>query len=182
MIFIIQDYVDPEHSVYRPDILMVILTAAMPAIYTALGGLKVSLYTDQLQGILGVIMLIFVFCWVCAKYRPGLDPVAYQQKQLGRGNYIGAETFGSFAISLFCPSVYNESFWQRAWAAKSSKVLLVGSMVGGFFIFLVIFFFGTLGVISAWGNATPIDDTGESACSCVLMLLWLIIYVFVWYS
>ena len=151
------------HSVRRPDILMVILTAAMPAIYTALGGLKVSLYTDQLQGILGVIMLIFVFCWVAAKYRPpgGLSPDAFQEKQLGRGNYIGASSFGSFAVSLFCPSVYNESFWQRAWAAKSSKVLITGSVIGGSLVFVVVFFFGALGVISAWANATPIDDTGK---------------------
>ena len=39
-------YVDPMRSIKRPDLLMIILVAVIPAIYTALGGLRVSLFTD----------------------------------------------------------------------------------------------------------------------------------------
>lgn len=44
--------------------------------------------------------------------------------------------------------MFNQSTWQRVWAAKSVNAMRRGFMLGSFLVFLLIMFFGIMGMIA----------------------------------
>ena len=68
----------------------------------------------------------------------------------------------SLTLSVVASGFFNEAQWQRVWAAKTHKILFTGAMIGGVASFVIIFFFGALGVLSAWSGLEPLDPVGNA--------------------
>lgn len=84
--------VDPPGApglVRRPDIMMAILLAAIVAIYTALGGLRVSLITDLYQCGITIVLSIIVLIYLAVTFKYPLTPQRFSELNLGRGNVVG---------------------------------------------------------------------------------------------
>lgn len=121
--------VDPQRVMTRPDVFIIIMVAGTVAIYTAVGGLKVSLITDLAQGVIVFIVLVIVIIFVAVTFRYPLT--RERSDELGlRDNPVGRNTWGSTLVILL-GNFYDESNWQRVWASKNTKTLILGSIFGG---------------------------------------------------
>jgi Na+/proline symporter len=51
-------------------------------------------------------------------------------------------------IAILCAELFNQATWQRVWAAESVPALRKGFALGSFLIFLLMLFFGIMGMIA----------------------------------
>ena len=135
-------------------IMIVVLIGVFTSIYTAYGGLSVSIRTDQLQGIFVIIMNIIFSIYMISTFR--LDTSKPLSDGLG-ANETGYNSLVAMPLALSGSVVFSESFWQKAWAANSDNDLQKGSIIASFIIIIIVFLFGFYGFIAAWAGYTTND-------------------------
>ncbi|KAJ3320887.1 hypothetical protein HDV06_004783 [Boothiomyces sp. JEL0866] len=117
--------------------------------YTALGGLYISLITDQVQTLFIFLILCVMGIFVAVNFRTGeLGPLP---DYLGV-TYTGEASFATLGIALISSTLFSDAVWQRVWSAKDDKALDIGAAVGGVLIIFVSFLFGLGGFIAAWAG------------------------------
>lgn len=136
-------------------ILIVVLIGVITSIYTAYGGLSVSIKTDRLQGIFVIILNIIFAIYMISTFR--LDTSIPLTEDLD-ANESGYSSLIAMPLALAGSVVFSESFWQKAWAANSDKDLKKGSLIAAFIIIVIVFLFGFYGFIAAWAGYS-IPDT-----------------------
>lgn len=159
---------------------MIILIGILTSVYTAYGGLLVSIYTDQVQGVSSLLFFGILAIYMAATFRPDSLPTpmpcspedAYcisgtpQCSQFDEFNAANPETpipcpiYGYSSIfvmpaSLFSATVFSEAMWQRAWASKDKHALHKGAILGA--VILVVFFAGLCGLLAAWAGLLTFD-------------------------
>ncbi|KAK9811347.1 hypothetical protein WJX72_002216 [[Myrmecia] bisecta] len=135
---------------------VVLINGIIAMAYTAYGGLYVSIVTDQAQAVLSVILLAVLFIFVAVTFRQPLPhPLP---SYLGPSNYSGLSSIAVMPISLASSTVFSEAMWQRCWASKTDRKLIIGA-TGGFFVTtVVVFLYGFGGFLAAWsGLFVPVD-------------------------
>ena len=73
------------------------------------------------------------------------------QKQLDNASGWFSEGFEALVtlwIAIICAELFNQGAWQRVFAAKTDRDMRIGFGVGGFMIFLLMLFFGIMGMIA----------------------------------
>ena len=138
-------------------LLIVILLGSVTCIYTAYGGLSVSVKTDQVQTI-SVLIMVFVFSiYMAANFRLDTSkPLTNDYGDLSYNQY-GQAAFCTSIFSFFGWVVYSESFWQKAWVAKKSSDLRKAGLIAGITVVIIVFLFGFYGYIAIW-NGNPCND------------------------
>ena len=135
-------------------LLIVILLGSITCIYTAYGGLSVSVKTDQVQTI-AVLIMVLVFCiYVAVDFR--LDSSRILPPEMDANEY-GASAFCTSIFSFFGWVVYSEAFWQKAWVAKKASDLRKASLIAGIIVIIIVFIFGFIGYVAIW-NGNPYFD------------------------
>lgn len=143
-----------EQIVGGNRILIVVLIAVITSIYTAYGGLSVSIKTDQIQGIFVILMNIIFAIYMMATFR--LDTSKPLTDDLG-ANVLGYNSLVAMPLALAGSVVFSESFWQKAWAANNDADLKKGSIYASFLIIIIVFLFGFYGFIAAWAGYSSDD-------------------------
>ena len=73
------------------------------------------------------------------------------QKQLDNASGWFSEGFEALVtlwIAIICAELFNQGAWQRVFAAKTDRDMRIGFGVGGVMIFLLMLFFGIMGMIA----------------------------------
>lgn len=96
--------------VSRPDILIVILIAGTVAIYTALGGLRVSLITDLAQIVFSFVLLVVVVVYIGVYFRYPLTRENYETFMVGRNSAVGRNLWATNLVIIFI-NFYDEANW-----------------------------------------------------------------------
>ncbi|KAI8900141.1 hypothetical protein BC833DRAFT_583162 [Globomyces pollinis-pini] len=124
------------------------IIATVTMIYTGLGGLSISLITDQIQSIFIVLLLGIVGVFVATHFDTTLPPLPdyLGVTDIGRGSIL------TFGISTFSSTMFSDAIWQRVWAAESDQALFTGAYCGGFLVTLVTLIFGFGGYLAAWAG------------------------------
>ena len=60
----------------------------------------------------------------------------------------GFEALVTLWIAIISAELFNQGAWQRVFAAKTDRDMRIGFGVGGFMIFLLMLFFGIMGMIA----------------------------------
>ncbi|KAI0243836.1 hypothetical protein L0F63_007045, partial [Massospora cicadina] len=125
-------------------------------IYTAFGGLLISIMTDVYQGIVGVSLVCVIVGAVAATFRAELGDLPTE---------LGATTKGYnslfiLPVTLMAATVFSEAPWQRVWASESPQALKRGALLASIVLTLVVFAFGILGFFAAWSGLKS-DDPNE---------------------
>ena len=60
--------------------------------------------------------------------------------------------------------MFNQATWQRVWAAKSVKDMRRGFAGGSFLVFLLMMFFGIMGMIAYANDPEAYDNYEKYAC------------------
>lgn len=113
-------------------------------LYTMLAGLPASIWTDRLQGVmmLIVIVLILVTCF------SGLDIGERQWRRVAGWSDRGFESLVTLIWAIMGAELFNMAGWQRVYAARSEKDLRKGLLFGVSLIFPVMLLFGVAGMLA----------------------------------
>ncbi|ORX91482.1 hypothetical protein K493DRAFT_286769 [Basidiobolus meristosporus CBS 931.73] len=131
----------------RIPIVLVIGVSTM--LYTASGGLSVSIITDQAQALFSLLFVGIMAVYIAVTFR---QPLSSELPPNIAPNYYGYSAIAVMPISLTCASIYNEGFWQRVWASADDKALKTGALFAMGMVTVVIFFLGFCGFLAAWAG------------------------------
>lgn len=138
-----------EKIVGGERIFIVVLVGILTSIYTAYGGLAVSVRTDQIQGIFVIAMNIIFAIFIAATFT--LDTSQGLNEYLD-ANADGYASIAAMPLGLAGSVVFSESFWQKAWIACTPRDLKIASIIAAFTVTIIVFLFGFYGFIAAWSG------------------------------
>ncbi|KAK9712816.1 hypothetical protein K7432_006888 [Basidiobolus ranarum] len=128
---------------------IVVIVGVITMIYTATGGLYVSIVTDQGQAVMSLLFVVIMIIYIAATFRL---PLPSQLPPELAPNYLGWGSIATMPISLFAGTCFSEAMWQRVWASEDPRALRRGAIIAMIITTLVIFFLGFCGFLAAWGG------------------------------
>ena len=128
---------------------LVVLSSTL--IYTLYGGLKASIFTDNIQmiviGVLLIISFIYITSFTGSKF--SFDFVFKKNPQLLSSHYIPNYTAGlTFFIAVAATNLFHQGNWQRVYAAKNYQTLKKSLIISFLIIIPIVFFMGFSGMVA----------------------------------
>ena len=132
-------------------------------IYTLYGGLRASIFTDNIQMI--VIMILFIISVFYLTLFTGdqfsFSFIKEKNPHLLSANYIPNYTAGlTFFIAVAATNLFHQGNWQRVYAAKNNKILKKSLIVAFIVIIPIVFFMGFSGLVAISVEPKVIPDLG----------------------
>ncbi|TPX69926.1 hypothetical protein SpCBS45565_g02087 [Spizellomyces sp. 'palustris'] len=126
----------------------IIIVGVVTMLYTAAGGLYVSIVTDQFQGMFSLLLLGVTMVYIAVTFRlpdprPPLPPTL-------DANYAGWSSIVTMGVSLTAATFYSDAVWQRVWASADARTLRRGAAIGATMATMVAFLFGFGGFLAGW--------------------------------
>lgn len=130
-----------------------ILTALVIGIgtmsYTAVGGLKASVFTDRVQYWFMLPLIIIIFIGAIL-YLGGFTTIFSNAKssapQLFGVNSFGVEYAITLIIAIVGAELFNQGNWQRVYSAKDKKSLVWAFLIAGIIVIPIILATGVFGL------------------------------------
>jgi len=140
--------------------LIVLLTTLSYVLY---GGLRVSIFTDNIQmiviGILLLVAVVYITSLTGNKF--SFSFVEQKNPQLLSTSYIPSYTAGfTFLIAVAATNLFHQGNWQRVYAAKDYKTLKQSLIISFFIIVPIVFFMGFSGMVSFSIDSSNRPDLG----------------------
>ena len=140
---------------------LVVLLATLS--YTLYGGLRASIFTDNIQMVvIGILLIISIFC-ITSFTGSEFSFAFVEQKnpQLLSASYIPSYTAGlTFFIAVAATNLFHQGNWQRVYAAKDYKTLKKSLIISFFIIVPIVFFMGFAGLVSFSIDSSNRPDLG----------------------
>ena len=146
---------------------LIVLLATLT--YTLYGGLRASLFTDNIQMVLIIILLIISFFIIQSFVGEQFTFDFLQQKNphLISASYLPGYTAGfTFFIAVAATNLFHQGNWQRVYAAKDFLTLKKSLLISFFIIVPIIFYMGFIGMV-----AFSIDPGGRPDLGFFSLLL-----------
>ena len=131
--------------------------------YTLYGGLRASIFTDNIQMIVIGILLLFSISYLISFTGDQFSFSFIQEKNphLISGSYIPNYTSGlTFFIAVAATNLFHQGNWQRVYAAKNYQILKKSLIVSFFIIVPIVFFMGFSGMVAISIDPTIRPDLG----------------------
>ena len=130
-------------------------------LYTLYGGLRASIFTDNIQFIVFGLLLLISFSYLISLNSKefSLEFIEQNKPNLLSFNYLPNFTAGlTFFIAVAATNLFHQGNWQRVYAAKDSRVLK-SSLIYSFLIIIpIVFLMGFTGLIATTQNSNVIPD------------------------
>jgi len=131
--------------------------------YTLYGGLRASIFTDNIQMIVIGILLLVSISYLISYTGDQFSFSFIQEKNphLISGSYIPNYTSGlTFFIAVAATNLFHQGNWQRVYAAKNYQILKKSLIVSFFIIVPIVFFMGFSGMVAISIDPTIRPDLG----------------------
>ena len=140
---------------------LVVLSSTL--VYTLYGGLKASIFTDNIQmiviGVLLFISFIYITSFTGSKF--SFDFVIKKNPQLLSSHYIPNYTAGlTFFIAVAATNLFHQGNWQRVYAAKNYQTLKKSLIISFLIIIPIVFFMGFSGMVAFSIDPSTRPDLG----------------------
>ncbi|MSP10776.1 MAG: sodium:solute symporter [Pelagibacteraceae bacterium] len=119
--------------------------------YTLYGGLKASIFTDNIQMIVMAILLVISISYLISftDNQFSFSFINEKNSYLLSSNYIPNYTSGlTFFIAVAATNLFHQGNWQRVYAAKDYQTLKKSLIFSFFIIIPIIFFMGFSGLVA----------------------------------
>ncbi len=130
-------------------------------LYTLYGGLRASIFTDNIQFIVFCLLLLISFSYLISlnSNEFSLEFIKQNKPNLLSINYLPNFTAGlTFFIAVSATNLFHQGNWQRVYAAKDTRVLK-SSLIYSFLIIIpIVFLMGFTGLIATTQNSNVIPD------------------------
>ena len=128
---------------------LIVLLATLT--YTLYGGLRASIFTDNIQMIVIVVLLlisvIYIFTFTGNEF--SFEFVKEKNPHLLSWSYVPSYTAGlTFFIAVAATNLFHQGNWQRVYAAKDQQTLKKSLIISFFIIIPIVFFMGFAGMVS----------------------------------
>ena len=140
---------------------LIVLLATLT--YTLYGGLRASIFTDNIQMIVIGILLLISISYILSYTGNAFSFEYIKQKnpQLLSSSYIPSYTAGlTFFIAVAATNLFHQGNWQRVYAAKNYKILKQSLIISFFIIIPIVFFMGFTGMVSFSIDPSQRPDLG----------------------
>ena len=140
---------------------LIILIATLA--YTLYGGLRVSIFTDNIQMIVIVALLLISAFYLISFTGDQFSFSFIKEKSphLLSASYIPNYTAGlTFFIAVAATNLFHQGNWQRVYAAKNNEVLKKSLIVAFIIIIPIVFFMGLSGLVAVSADPKVIPDLG----------------------
>ena len=132
-------------------------------LYTLYGGLRASIFTDNIQMIVIIIILIFSFIYIYSfmGHQFSFSFVKEKNPHLISSSYVTGFTAGlTFFIAVAATNLFHQGNWQRVYAAKNFETLKKSLIISFFIIIPIVFFMGFSGMVAFSIDSTIRPDLG----------------------
>ena len=138
-----------------------LIVIASSLVYTLYGGLRASIFTDNIQFIIILILLLISFINLISFNFSEFNFEFIKQSKpfLLSFDYLPNFTAGlTFFIAVAATNLFHQGNWQRVYAAKNNKVLKKSLLVSFLIIIPIVFFMGFSGLVAVSINSTVDPD------------------------
>lgn len=149
-----------------------ILVGAFVLLYTAYGGLKASIFTDKIQLLL-LLPLLVIGYGAALHWLGGTGAIhsatMNTNPQLLSMGFLPGILFGiSLVIAILGAELLNQAWWQRTYAAENKRTLRPAFLLAGLIVFPMVVLGGLFGVAAAGLGLVP--EGGSSVALFHLLL------------
>ncbi len=140
---------------------LIVLLATLT--YTLYGGLRASIFTDNIQMIVIGFLLLILILIISSSTGDNFSFALIKEKnpQLLSSSYIPSYTAGlTFFIAVAATNLFHQGNWQRVYAAKDYKTLKSALIISFFIIIPIVFLMGFIGMVSFSIDPTARADLG----------------------
>ncbi len=119
--------------------------------YTLYGGLRASIFTDNIQLFVIGILLLITISYITSFSGDSFSFSFIESKnpQLLSSSYIPSYTAGlTFFIAVAATNLFHQGNWQRVYAAKNYETLKKGLIISFLIIVPIVFLMGFIGMVS----------------------------------
>ena len=119
--------------------------------YTLYGGLRASIFTDNIQMFVIVVLLLITISYITLFSGDSFSFSFIESKnpQLLSSSYIPSYTAGlTFFIAVAATNLFHQGNWQRVYAAKNYETLKKGLIISFLIIVPIVFLMGFIGMVS----------------------------------
>ena len=130
-------------------------------VYTLYGGLRASIFTDNIQFIAISILLLISFSYIISfnSNEFNFEFIKQNKPALLSSDYLANFTAGlTFFIAVAATNLFHQGNWQRVYAAKNNKVLKKSLIISFLIIIPIVFFMGFSGLIAVSINSNVVPD------------------------
>ena len=130
-------------------------------IYTLYGGLRASIFTDNIQFIVLILLLLICFSYLISFNSNDFNFkfIETNKPNLLSINYFPNFTAGlTFFIAVAATNLFHQGNWQRVYSAKSNDVLKKSLIISFIIIIPVVFLMGFSGLIAISQDSSVIPD------------------------
>ncbi|WFD35366.1 hypothetical protein MCUN1_002220 [Malassezia cuniculi] len=153
------------HPIVAPLIIAVTTT-----IYTAYGGFKASLWTDNVNAVVVVVFVIIAAIAIGTRLDVQLEGhewPAWRDHMLVEGHSLGGQLWYILTVAIVFAQMFNQGFWQRAFASRTNGGLYASVALATVPLFAIVFIVGVSGPVAQWsGLQCPIDMDTQMAIPC----------------
>ena len=129
--------------------------------YTLYGGLRASIFTDNIQFIVFGLLLIIAFSYLISFNSNdfSFEFIKQNKPHLLSSGYLPNFTAGlTFFIAVAATNLFHQGNWQRVYAAKNNYVLKKSLIFSYFIIIPIVFLMGFSGLVATSINSSVIPD------------------------
>jgi len=127
--------------------------------YTLYGGLRASIFTDNIQFFVILVLLLFSFFYLINANDFSFNFIKGNKSILLSSNYLPNFTAGlTFFIAVAATNLFHQGNWQRVYAAKNYNVLKKSLIISFLIIIPIVFFMGFSGLVAVSANNNVIPD------------------------
>ena len=131
--------------------------------YTLYGGLRASIFTDNIQmiviGALLLISLVYINSSIGSEF--SFEFIYEKNPQLLSLSYVPGYTAGlTFFIAVAATNLFHQGNWQRVYAAKNFETLKKSLIISFFIIIPIVFYMGFAGMVAFSIDPTIRPDLG----------------------
>ncbi len=140
---------------------LIIITSSL--IYTLYGGLRASIFTDNIQFVVFGLLLLIGFKYIISFnfIEFNFAFIKSNNPNLLSFNYLPNFTAGlTFFIAVAATNLFHQGNWQRVYAAKDYQTLKTGLIISFFIIVPIVFLMGFIGMVSFSMDPSVRPDLG----------------------
>lgn len=153
-----------------PMWLTAVIVMGSVLLYTTYGGLRASIFTDKIQILLIVPMVIalaMVGLHVTGGVQPVLDGLREKAPQLlNLGDPVGLKAGFTFFVAILLTGIFHQGNWQRIHSARSTRDMRRGFLLSGLLVVPFIFLMGLFGL--AFVALAPGGDASVALFSLIM--------------
>ncbi|XP_063902331.1 uncharacterized protein LOC135122011 [Zophobas morio] len=141
------------------DFFVVLLISVTTLTYTAFGGLKTSIETDNIQATCSAVLFVVLTVYVVATFRvskPLWNDTAKGTTKSGFSSIL------TMPLSMVTSTVFSEVIWQRVWASETRGSLFLGAAAAALLVAFVVLVSGVFGILVLVARRTSLGKNNDN--------------------